>query len=51
MKVCSSCNKQVVSDFIEFPNPGNLKTKIVRCAHCRESAKTYTAPGASFVGP
>lgn len=49
MKTCTSCNKQVIDDFVEFPNPANTKVKIVRCAHCRASSKTYTSEG--FVGP
>lgn len=54
MKTCTSCNTHVISDFVEFPCPGNLKVKIVRCKHCRESAKTYTCvkeDGSIFVGP
>ena len=49
MKICTSCNKQVIGQFVEFPNPANPKMKVIRCIHCRESAKTYTVEG--FVGP
>jgi predicted RNA-binding Zn-ribbon protein involved in translation (DUF1610 family) len=54
MKTCTSCNKYVVDNFVEFPCPGNVKVKIVRCSHCRESAKTYTCVGEDgtvYTGP
>ena len=50
MKVCSSCNKHVVADFVEFRSPGESEEKIVRCKNCRETARTY-ADAAGFVGP
>ncbi|MFH0970211.1 MAG: zinc finger domain-containing protein [Candidatus Diapherotrites archaeon] len=54
MRVCTSCNKHVVSDFVEFPCPGNLKVKIVRCQACRESVKPYSCEmedGKVYTGP
>jgi predicted RNA-binding Zn-ribbon protein involved in translation (DUF1610 family) len=54
MKTCTSCNKHVVHDFVEFPSPGNTKIKVVRCSHCRESAKPYQTPmedGKVYSGP
>ena len=51
LKVCQSCNKEVNVDYLEFKCPNCLKSRIVRCKHCRETAKTYKCAECGFEGP
>ncbi|MBI4043937.1 MAG: RNA-binding protein [Candidatus Diapherotrites archaeon] len=51
MAVCSSCNTLVLKDFVEFKCPKCAKHTILRCKHCRQTAKTYTCPECGFTGP
>ncbi|MEM0360163.1 MAG: zinc finger domain-containing protein [Candidatus Diapherotrites archaeon] len=51
MKKCSSCNKVVVSEYVEFKCPKCLNAKIIRCTTCRSSSKPYTCPECGFSGP
>ena len=51
MKTCSTCNKAVMDDYIEFKCPKCGKAKIVRCKHCRETSKIYACPECGFEGP
>ncbi|MFH1751517.1 MAG: zinc finger domain-containing protein [archaeon] len=50
VKVCSSCNKEVTNDFVEFECPGCSKKRIVRCEKCRALSKEYKC-SCGFVGP
>ena len=50
MKICSSCNRQVTNEYVEFRCPEGSE-KIVRCAECRKNARPYTCAETSFVGP
>ncbi|MDD5148252.1 MAG: zinc finger domain-containing protein [Candidatus ainarchaeum sp.] len=51
MKTCSTCNREVVSDYVEFKCPQCGKERIIRCLHCRKTAKTYKCPECGFIGP
>jgi len=51
MKVCGTCNKEVTNDYVEFLCPKCGKHKIIRCQHCRDTAKTYACPECGFIGP
>ena len=51
MKTCTTCNKVVSSDHIEFKCPSCGKSTIIRCRHCSDSAKEYTCAECEFVGP
>ena len=51
MKACSTCNKEVTSDFVEFRCPKCGKTAIIRCEACRKTAKTYNCSECGFEGP
>ena len=51
MKVCSTCNKEVTTDFVEFKCPKCSKSLVVRCESCRKSAKPYKCAECGFVGP
>jgi hypothetical protein len=51
MKTCSSCNREVTSNYAEFRCPECGKSNIVRCQHCRETVKTYKCEKCNFVGP
>jgi len=50
MKVCSSCNKEVTTDYVEFKCPKCGKEKIIRCENCRKTVKTYKCK-CGFEGP
>ncbi|MDO8537438.1 MAG: zinc finger domain-containing protein [archaeon] len=51
MKVCTSCNKEVTQEFVEFPCPKCGKHKIIRCLNCRITSKTYKCDNCGFEGP
>ncbi len=51
VKVCSSCNREVTGEAAEFKCPECGNAKIVRCAHCRKTVKTYKCQECGFVGP
>ncbi|MGI6589124.1 MAG: zinc finger domain-containing protein [Candidatus Iainarchaeum sp.] len=51
MKTCTTCNKVVTSNHIEFKCPSCGKTNIVRCASCKEDSKEYKCKECGFVGP
>ncbi|MEI7961943.1 MAG: zinc finger domain-containing protein [archaeon] len=51
MKTCTSCNKVVTKNHIEFKCPNCGKNTIVRCASCKENAKIYACKECEFVGP
>jgi len=51
LKVCGSCNREVTGDYVEFKCPECGKTRIIRCAHCRKSAKVYNCTECGFTGP
>ena len=51
MKKCSTCNKEVSKDFVEFRCPDCGKSAIIRCFHCRNTAKTYKCSECGFEGP
>ncbi|MDP2667025.1 MAG: RNA-binding protein [Candidatus Diapherotrites archaeon] len=51
MKICSSCNTQVMGNYIEFRCPVHEKEKIVRCQRCRETVRSFACKEGEFVGP
>ncbi|MFA6268999.1 MAG: zinc finger domain-containing protein [archaeon] len=51
MKTCTSCNKVVTSNHVEFKCPSCGKSTIIRCEHCKQNCKEYTCKECSFVGP
>jgi len=51
MKTCTSCNKEVVSGYIEFKCPKCSKKTIIRCEHCRQTARKYVCAACEFEGP
>ena len=51
MKTCTTCNKIVTGEQIEFKCPGCGKTNIIRCEQCKRSAKTYNCKECGFEGP
>jgi len=51
LKVCSSCNKEVTDDFVEFKCPKCGKSRVVRCEHCRQTGKAYKCKECGFEGP
>ncbi len=51
MKICSTCNKEVADNFVEFRCPSCGKAPIIRCFHCRKTAKAYKCPECGFEGP
>ncbi|MFH1239968.1 MAG: zinc finger domain-containing protein [Candidatus Diapherotrites archaeon] len=51
MKVCSTCNKEVTDNYVEFKCPKCSKERIVRCLHCRSTSKPYTCKECGFIGP
>ncbi|MFH1256164.1 MAG: zinc finger domain-containing protein [Candidatus Diapherotrites archaeon] len=51
MKVCSTCNREVTSEFVEFKCPECGKGKIVRCQNCRVNSRLYTCKECGFTGP
>ena len=50
MKTCTTCNKVVTSNHIEFKCPSCGKTNIVRCASCKEDSKEYKCKECVLVG-
>lgn len=50
MKKCISCNKTVTDDKTEFRCPSCGKETIIRCDHCKTTAKPYTCPNCGFEG-
>ncbi|MCX6801399.1 MAG: zinc finger domain-containing protein [Candidatus Diapherotrites archaeon] len=51
MKKCGTCNTTITRDYINFKCPSCGKGQIVRCEHCKETAKTYTCTECGFMGP
>ncbi len=51
MKTCTTSNREVTNDYVEFLCPSCGDEKIVRSMHSRVSAKTYTCPKCGFMGP
>jgi len=51
MGTCTSCNKEVSGDYIEFRCPKCGKQKIIRCINCRENERTYSCKECNFEGP
>ncbi|MFA5357416.1 MAG: zinc finger domain-containing protein [archaeon] len=51
MKKCGTCSKTVTSEYIEFKCPSCGKSNVIRCGHCKETAKTYTCGECGFTGP
>jgi len=51
MKVCSTCNKEVTDDYVDFKCPKCGSERIVRCLHCRTTSKPYTCKECGFIGP
>ena len=51
MDVCTSCNKEVRSEFASFKCPACGKAKINRCDRCKAISKLYKCPECGFVGP
>ena len=51
MKVCSICNKEVTTDYLEIKCPKCGNSRIVRCRACRKNAKPYKCNECGFVGP
>ncbi|MFA5931199.1 MAG: zinc finger domain-containing protein [archaeon] len=51
MKTCTSCNKTVTNNHVEFKCPNCGKSTIVRCEHCKQVSKEYTCKECGFVGP
>ncbi|MFH1586583.1 MAG: zinc finger domain-containing protein [Candidatus Diapherotrites archaeon] len=50
MKICTTCNKEVTGDYVEFKCPKCDKEIIIRCGHCRSTSKTYQC-SCGFEGP
>ena len=50
MKKCTSCNKEVGNNYVEFKCPECGNIKIVRCDNCRTTSKPYTCE-CGFEGP
>jgi predicted RNA-binding Zn-ribbon protein involved in translation (DUF1610 family) len=50
-KACTSCNREVVKDYIEFPCPRCGKEKIIRCSQCKTLSKEYKCRNCEFIGP
>ncbi|RLG70727.1 MAG: RNA-binding protein [Candidatus Iainarchaeum archaeon] len=51
MRVCTSCNKEVITDYVKFKCPNCGKGVIIRCLTCRDSARLYKCPECGFEGP
>ncbi|MDD3245067.1 MAG: zinc finger domain-containing protein [Candidatus ainarchaeum sp.] len=51
MEKCSSCNKEVVSNYTTFKCPSCGKTKVIRCERCKTTVKTYRCKECGFIGP
>ncbi|MEK6972772.1 MAG: zinc finger domain-containing protein [archaeon] len=51
VRKCSTCNKEVTNDYVEFKCPKCLKTAIIRCTSCRRTSKSYSCSECGFVGP
>jgi len=51
MKVCNTCNKEVTAGYVEFRCPRCGKSAIIRCTHCRNTAKAYKCAECGFMGP
>ncbi|HLD58802.1 MAG TPA: zinc finger domain-containing protein [archaeon] len=51
MKVCSTCNRELTTGFVEFKCPNCGKERILRCPHCRKAVKTYKCGECGFEGP
>ncbi len=50
MKKCISCNKVVSNNKTEFKCPVCKKELIVRCDHCKATAKAYKCTSCGFEG-
>ena len=48
---CSSCKREVTSDYIKFKCPKCGKSTITRCAKCRETVTGYVCEECGFSGP
>jgi Zn-ribbon RNA-binding protein len=51
MKKCNTCNTAVSSEYVEFKCPDCGGETIIRCEHCRQTAKKYTCTKCGFIGP
>lgn len=51
MKKCTSCHREVTSDYVEFKCPKCGKETIVRCLNCRKLVTPYVCPKCKFEGP
>jgi Zn-ribbon RNA-binding protein len=51
MAKCTSCNKELVSQYTEFKCPKCGKAKIIRCDSCKATVKNYKCPECGFIGP
>lgn len=51
MKIDSSTNRIVTTDYIEFKCPACGKTRIIRSLHERQTVKTYKCEECGFLGP
>lgn len=51
MKVDTTTNRVVTTDYIEFKCPNCGKSRIVRSLHARATAKTYKCEECGFIGP
>lgn len=51
MKTCTTSNREVTTDFVEFKCPKCGEEKIVRSMHSRATALTYTCKSCGFTGP
>ncbi|MBI5553692.1 MAG: RNA-binding protein [Candidatus Diapherotrites archaeon] len=51
MKVCTTCNKEVFRDYVEFNCPSCAKDKIIRCDNCRTATRNYSCESCGFSGP
>ncbi|MBS3060031.1 MAG: RNA-binding protein [DPANN group archaeon] len=51
MLKCSTCHKEVSSDYIKFPCPACGKSTIYRCIKCRQTVTKYKCEECGFEGP
>ncbi|MBU0636128.1 RNA-binding protein [Candidatus Micrarchaeota archaeon] len=50
VKTCTTCNREVSQDYVEFKCPDGAG-KVIRCYTCRKNARPYSCGKNEFIGP
>ena len=51
IKRCSTCNRELINEFVEFKCPACGKSRMVRCMSCEQNTVNYTCTECGFIGP